>query len=87
MALIVIFPASLLFESVVTPAAIKLKPNSPALNSRLPALILMFPLPVPSTSTMELLLIVTSAIATSVGKLKLPCSLSLMTPSADKPPK
>ena len=89
-ALTIISPAcvSESVESEVIPAAIelKLKPNSPACKLRLRALIIIFPPPVPLTSTSPALLKAISALDAFSGKFKLPSSSIVTVPDSDKPP-
>ncbi len=84
----VIFPplASGKVEDDRIPALTWLEPDVPASISRLSALMLMFPPPVPRTSTSAALVKVISALATSSGKLKLPSSLKPTIPAAPNPP-
>ena len=86
-ALIVISPAcaSAEVDSAVIPASRLLLLYSPV-KAKLRALTMIFPPPVPVTSTLAALLRVTSALATFLGKLRLPFSSILIIPAADKPP-
>ena len=87
-ALIVISPACALgsVESGLIPTTIALSPNSPACSLRLRASMATSPPPVPVTFTIAALLKVTSALAASIGKLKLPSLLKVTVPTWLNPP-
>ena len=73
-------------ELAAIPALITLLPKSPDWRFRLRALMVIFPPPVPLTSTSAELLKVTSAFATSSGKFKVLSPLKVTVPAADNPP-